>query len=159
MKPSQPELTIEQWKRRALRAEGAIRHALWMSPFAYPKAETAAQMRDRFHQHIEATYPDLITRYSHQPIEVYKRVDACGCEDDGSDEYENDHSEPSDDDEYVCIRSYLGQVCEHCENEDGDGPEWKPYAVEWPCPLIREINATPSDAEVLAASLTPATTT
>ncbi|MFE2912858.1 hypothetical protein [Kitasatospora indigofera] len=147
------ELTVEQWKRRALRAEGAVRHALWMSPLTYNN-ETAEQMRDRFHQHIEATYPDLITRYAHQPIEVYKRVDACGCEDDGSDEYENDHSEPSDDDENVCIRSYLGQVCEHCEDEDGDGPEWKPYAVEWPCPPIRAINATPGNAEVLAAGLT-----
>nr|BEK68811.1 hypothetical protein KPHV_60380 [Kitasatospora purpeofusca] len=137
---TQPDLTAEQWKRRALRAEGAVFHALWMHPLTYNN-ETASEMRGRFHQHIEATYPDLITRSSHQPIQVYARADACGCKEDGSVEYENAHNEPDDEDGYVCLRRPLGRVCEHCEDEDGDGPEWLPDGVLWPCPPIVALNA------------------
>jgi hypothetical protein len=137
--PPETALTVEQWKRRALRAEAAIRHALWMSPLTYSN-ETAAQMRDRFHQHIEATYPDLITRYEHQPAEVFKWADSCDCKDDGSNAYEADHCEEGDDGP-ICSRSPLGMVCGTCRDEDGDGPDWSPDAVEWPCPSIREINA------------------
>jgi hypothetical protein len=132
-------LTAEQWKRRALRAEGALFHALWMHPLTYNN-ETATQMRDRFHQHIEATYPDLITRYSHQPVQVFKYANDCDCVDDGSNEYESDHSE-DDDDGFLCTRSLLGRVCQHCEDEDGDGPEWALYRAEWPCPPIAALNA------------------
>lgn len=146
--------TAEQWQRRALRAEAAVRHALWIRPMTY-QHETAEQMATRFRLHIEATYPDLITRYEHQPIEVYKYADSCGCKDDGTDEYDEDHSVEGEDG-YVCDRSPLGRVCGFCTDEDGAGPEWAPDAVEWPCPPIREVNAIPGDVEVLATAMTPA---
>lgn len=149
------ELTVEQWKRRALRAEGAVRHALWMRPLTY-QDETAAEMTKRFRLHIEATYPDLIVRYEHQPVEVFKYADACDCKDDGSDEYENDHCEDGDDG-YLCSRSPLGRVCQCCEDEEGEGPEWAPYSVLWPCPPIRGLNAL-TDVSVLRAAMTPAAT-
>lgn len=145
------EITAEQWKRRALRAEGAVRHALWMSPLPYPKPETADEMTKRFRMHIEATYPDLIVRYNHQPVEVFKYAGECDCKDEGSRAYENDHCEEGEDGP-LCDRSFLGKVCSHCEDEDGDGPEWSPDRVEWPCPPIREINAQ-TDASVLHAAM------
>jgi len=146
------EITAEQWKRRALRAEGAIRHALWMFPLSYPEPETATEMTNRFRSHIEATYPDLIVRYHHQPLEVYRYAEDCGCEDDGSEEYENDHAQEGEEG-YLCSRSFLGKVCEHCTDEDGDGPEWSPDRVEWPCQPIREANAQ-TDVSVLRAAMT-----
>lgn len=149
--PVHPDLTVAQWKRRALRAEAATRHALWMRPMTYQN-ETAQQMATRFRLHIEATYPDLITRYEHQPIEVYKWADACGCDPDAAG-YENDHDETGDNGEAICSRTPLGRVCESCEDEDGDGPEWLPYSVEWPCPPIAGLDAL-SDASVLAAAMT-----
>lgn len=149
---TRPELTLEQWKRRALRAEGAMFHALWMSPLSYNN-ETAAEMTERFRLHIEAAYPDLITRYVHQPIQVFTYADACDCKDDGSDEYENDHCTEDGEDGYLCVRSLQGRTCEHCEDEEGDGPEWAPYRVEWPCQPIRELDAL-SDVSVLRAAMT-----
>lgn len=154
MTDSTPQLTTEQWKRRALRAEGAVRHALWMRPIGHI-GETADEMAKRFRLHIETTYPDLIVRYSHQPVEVFKWADACDCKDDGSNEYENDHSESADDGEPICSRSFLGSVCQCCEDEDGDGPAWKSEAVLWPCPPIRELNAL-TDVSILRAAMTPA---
>lgn len=133
------ELTLEQWKKRALRAEGAVFHALWMRPLAY-NGETAQIMTDRFHQHMESVYPDLVTRYGHRPVSVVKWADHCDCVDDGSNEYENDHSE-YDGNHFLCSRSPLGRICESCEDEDGNGPEWKSYAVLWPCPTIAELNS------------------
>lgn len=145
---------VAQWQRRATRAEGAMRHALWMSPLAYNN-ETAEAMTTRFRLHIEATYPDLVTRYSHQPVEVFQWADGCSCEDDGSNEYENAHSETDDNDDAICSRTPLGRVCDSCEDEDGDGPEWLPGGVLWPCPPIAELNQL-TDAGVLAAAMTPA---
>lgn len=144
---------IAQWQRRATRAEGAMRHALWMSPLAYNN-ETAEEMTTRFRLHIEATYPDLVTRYSHQPVEVYQWADGCSCLDDGSNEYENAHSETDDNGDAICSRTPLGRVCDNCEDEDGDGPDWCPDRVEWPCPPIAELNQL-TDAGVLAAAMTP----
>jgi hypothetical protein len=147
----QPELTADQWKRRALRAEGAMRHALWMRPIGHI-GETADEMATRFRMHIEATYPDLITRDTHQPVEVWKYAEDCGCEDDGSQEYENDHCEEGEDGP-LCSRSFLGRVCSHREDGEGDGPEWSPDRVEWPCPPIAELNAL-TDVSVLRAAMT-----
>lgn len=156
--PTPAELTVEQWKRRALRAEKAVRHALWMNPLTYQN-ETAAEMTKRFRLHIEATYPDLIVRYDHQPVEVFKYADDCDCvddgtEDDGSNVYDNDHCEEGEDGP-LCSRSFLGLVCSCCKDEEGDGPEWAPYSVPWPCPPIAELNAQ-SDVSVLRAAMTPA---
>ena len=130
---------LDQWKRRALRAEGAVFHALWMRPMAYQN-ETAGQMTDRFRQHIETTYPDLITRYGHQPTEVHQWAELCACVNDGSNEYENDHSELDDSDNAICSRTILGRICGSCEDAEGDGPEWLPDRVLWPCPPIVELN-------------------
>lgn len=149
MPDTQPQPTADQWKRRALRAEAAVRHALWIRPMTYQN-ETAEQMATRFRLHIEATYPDLITRYDHQPIEVWTRADACGCDPDAP-SYENDHDETDENGEALCSRSPLGRVCETCEDEDGDGPDWLPDRVEWPCPPIADLDAL-SDASVLAAA-------
>lgn len=138
---------IEAWKRRALRAEGAVYHALWMRPlgphWAGDGIETAEQMRARFRQHMEHTYPDLITRYEHQRVEVYQIADGCGC-DPEADDYEDVHAESSDDGEFLCSKKRLGFICDSCEDEDGDGPSWKPYAVEWPCPPVAALAAAPA---------------
>jgi hypothetical protein len=124
-----------------------------MSPLTYQN-ETAAEMAERFRMHIEATYPDLIVRYQHQSVEVFRYADDCECEDEGSDEFESDHSEEGEDGT-LCSRSFLGRVCQHCEqseDEEGEGPEWAPYSVPWPCPLIAELNAQ-SDVSVLNAAM------
>ncbi|GAA0704817.1 hypothetical protein GCM10010193_69770 [Kitasatospora atroaurantiaca] len=157
--PTPAELTAEQWKRRALRAEGAMRHALWMSPLTYNN-ETAAEMAKRFRLHIEATYPDLIVRYNHQPVEVFKYADDCDCvddgtESDGSNEYDNDHSMDGEDG-YLCSRSFLGRVCGYCKDEEGDGPEWAPYSVLWPCPPVTALNALTDTAVLRSEMSTPA---
>jgi hypothetical protein len=147
---------LGQWKRRALRAEGAARHALWMSPLAYNN-ETAAQMTERFRIHIEATYPDLVTRFQHQPAEVFQWADGCGCPNDGSNEYESVHSETDDNDQAICSRTPLGRICDSCKDEDGDGPEWLPEGVLWPCPPVAELNKL-TDAGILAAAMARPTT-
>ena len=139
-------LTAEQWQRRALRAEAAVRHALWIRPMAY-QHETAEQMATRFRLHLEATYPDLSTRYEHRPIEVFKWADSCGCDPDGPG-YEADHAESDASGEALCSRSPLGRVCDSCRDEDGDGPEWSSYAVLWPCPPITALDAPAAAATV-----------
>jgi hypothetical protein len=151
-------LTAEQWKRRALRAEGAVRYALWMRPLTRNN-EGAAELADRLRLHIEVTYPDLIVRHRHRPVEVFKWADGCDCPDTGSDGYENDHSESGEDGEPLCGRSFLGLVCEVCrDDEDCAGPEWRPEAVLWPCPPIRELDAQ-SDVSVLRDAMSrPAAT-
>lgn len=134
-----PEPSAEAWKRRALRAEGAVYHALWMRPlgphWAGDGIESAEQMRARFHEHMERTYPDLIVRDQHRRIGVFHVADGCGCDPEAED-FEEQHSESGEDGEYLCSKKFLGYVCGSCEDEDGEGPAWKPYAVAWPCPPI-----------------------
>lgn len=134
---------LARWKRRALRAEGAVYHALWMRPlgphWAGDGIETAEQMRTRFHQHIERTYPDLIVRDQHQRVQVFNIADTCGCDWEAED-FEELHGEIGEDGEALCSKKFLGYVCDSCKNEDGDGPAWKPYSVAWPCPPIAALD-------------------
>lgn len=147
---STPSITAEpDWKTRALRAEAAVHHALWMSPFTYPAAETAEEMTTRFRKHIEAEYPDLIVRHEHRRIEVYKIADSCDC-DPNAEDYDDDHCESSGDGEYLCSKGFLGYVCDSCTDEGGDGPGWKPEAVEWPCPPIAALDTPAGEGEGLS---------
>lgn len=142
-------LTLDQWKTRALAAEEVVRHALWMTPFTHPPVETVDEYRTRLHTHVDASHPEQRIRYQHQPMEVYKLADSpCGCDPD-SEDYEGDHGERDpDSDEYLCMRSHLGWICQTCESEDLDGPEWKPSAVQWPCPPVAAINQAASVIEL-----------
>lgn len=159
---SQPEPLTEQqlahWKRRALRAEAAVYHALWMRPlgphWAGDGIETAEQMRTRFRQHIEHTYPDLIVRDQHQRVEVFNIADMCGCDPDAED-FEEQHGEISGGGEALCSKKFLGYVCDSCEDEDGEGPAWKSYAVEWPCPPIAALDQTPASTAAPAPPVAP----
>lgn len=138
------ELTAEQWKLRALAAEGTVRYALWMQPFTVPQAETIDEYRKRLHAHVDASHPEQRIRCDHQAIEIFKLAELCGC-DPKSDDYEANHCESDPDtDHYLCARNRLGFVCGTCTDEDGDGPEWKPYAVVWPCPPVAALNAAAS---------------
>jgi hypothetical protein len=143
------------WKRRALRAEAAVHHALWMHPLTYsghnaPPTETATEMARRFRQHMEDQYPDLIVRHEHRRVEVFELADSCDC-DPNADDYDDDHCESSGDGKYLCSRSFLGHVCDTCtDEEDEGGPEWKPQAVAWPCPPIAALDSA-ADAKRAAA--------
>lgn len=132
------------WKARALSAEAAVHHALSMAPLRQSgrgtlPIETAEEMAARFRKHIEGRHPALIVRSEHRRTEVFKYADACDC-DTEADDYDDDHCESADDGQYICSRSFLGYVCDSCEDEDGDGPAWKPYAVVWPCPPIAALD-------------------
>ena len=137
---SQPDL-VAHWKRRALQAEAAARIALWARPLTpggrrrTAEPETADQVCARLRQAIEAAFPDLVTRSQHQRIEVYTTADSCGC-DPEAEGYEAEHCESGEDGEELCSKKFLGYVCDSCEAADGDGPAWKTYGVEWPCPPI-----------------------
>jgi hypothetical protein len=145
---------VGQWKRRALRAEGAAHHTLRMQPYILGRRvpETATEVIDRLHEHIRYTYPDIVIRYEHQAVEVYQWADGCACENDGSNAYEAAHDEVDEHDVPICTRTLLGVVCDNCKDEDGDGPEWLTEGVLWQCPPIAELNA-PTDAGVLAAAM------
>ncbi|MCP9209519.1 hypothetical protein [Streptomyces cucumeris] len=101
--------------------------------------EPADQVCTRLRRNIETTYPDLVTRNQHLQVEVYTVADSCGCDPDAED-YEDDHCESGEDGEALCSKQFLGYVCDFCEAEDGDGPEWKPYGVEWPCPPVASLD-------------------
>lgn len=149
-----PDITSTEpaidWKTRALRAEAAVYHALWMRPLSCsgyrpPPTETAAEMATRFRQHLEDHYPDLIVRDEHRRIEVFKIADSCDCDPDAED-YDDHHCESSGDGEYLCAKSFLGYVCGSCSNEEAEnGPPWKPEGVLWPCPPIAALDGTPAD--------------
>lgn len=138
--------TAIDWKARALRAEAAVYHALWMRPLTYsghqaPPDETAADMATRFRQHMEDHYPDLITRHEHRRTEVFKWADSCDC-DPNAEDYDDDHCESDENGQWLCSKNFLGYVCSTCtDEEDAGGPEWKPEAVEWPCPAIAALDA------------------
>ncbi|ELP67629.1 hypothetical protein STRTUCAR8_08605 [Streptomyces turgidiscabies Car8] len=162
---SQPEPLTEQqlahWKRRALQAEAAVGLALWMRPLTpggrrqvTGEPESAEQLCDRLRQNIAATYPHLIVRHEHQKIEVFELADGCGC-DPNADDYEDEHSESSDEGDDLCVKRRLGFICDSCENEDGDGPAWKPYAVEWPCPPIAALDPASTETAAPAPSVAP----
>lgn len=128
----------DYWKNRALRAENAVRYVLWASPHSDEK--TSREYNERIHTHIESRYPDQIVRYTHTRIEVFQLADSCEC-DENDPEYDDWHCESDEAGEYLCGKGFLGYVCEFCEDEEGDGPEWKPESVEWPCQVIRDLDA------------------
>ena len=147
------ELTAEQWKMRALEAETAVRHALFLERSG---RLTAANPNDTLHGYLEFFRPSILIRDEHRPIEVYKWADACDC-DPNADDYEDAHAESAGDaDGMLCSRSFLGRVCEICEDVDErDGPDWKPDAVLWPCPPVAALNgaATAAEANEIARKL------
>lgn len=128
----------DYWKVRALRAENAIRYVLMSSPNSSEKS--AKEYAERIHTYIEDRYPDQIVRYTHTRIEVFQLADSCDC-DENDPEYESWHNEPDENGEPLCGKEFLGYVCEFCEDEEGDGPDWKPESVEWPCRVISYLDA------------------
>lgn len=141
----QPELTAAQWKRRALRAENAIYHALWIRPLPAHSngrpAETPAELVQRLRTDTELLWPDLIVREQHQPIEVADLADECTCDTD-ADDWDENHHERDDHDNLLCSLTILGHVCESCKDEAGDGPSWHPHGVLWPCPPVVALDET-----------------
>lgn len=128
----------DYWKNRALRAENAVRYVMGTQPHRGEK--TAKEFADRVHTHIESRYPDQITRYTHNRIEVFSLAESCDCDRDDP-EYDDWHCESDENGQDLCSRSFLGYVCEFCSDEDDGGPSWKPEAVEWPCRVIRDLDA------------------
>ncbi|MBQ6358610.1 MAG: hypothetical protein IJI97_06665 [Clostridia bacterium] len=128
----------DYWKNRALRAENAVRYVMWTQPHRNEKS--AKEFADRVHTHIESRYPDQITRYTHTRVEVFSLAESCDCDLDDP-EYDDWHCESDENGEDLCSRTFLGHVCEFCSDEDGDGPSWKPEAVEWPCRVIRDLDS------------------
>lgn len=132
------DLTAAQWKLRALEAESAVHHALFLERTGRLGSPDS---KDTLLGYLDWAKPALIVRNQHRPIEVLKWAQACGCDLAAAD-YEDVHAESAGDvDEMLCSRSFLGRVCEVCESEDEEGPEWKPGAVLWPCPSLAAINA------------------
>jgi hypothetical protein len=132
-----------EWKQRASRAEAAMRHVLWLRPeenWRRDHPESAAELVKRIRIWAEASYPDLVTRYEHQASEVFKLAELCDCDPD-AEGFEDAHCEGSEFGEELCSRSLLGLICGVCTDEEGEGPEWKPYAVLWPCPPIAALGA------------------
>ncbi|MFC9285681.1 hypothetical protein [Streptomyces sp. NPDC057052] len=129
--------------RRVHAAEGFARNALAMTPYT---GETAAEFAKRIRFWAERNHPELIVRLEdHQRQDIYRRADDCGCSPD-SDGYDDDHCESDEGGEYLCSRSHFGAVCASCENEDGDGPDWRPDRYEWPCPTIGRLDGLQSKA-------------
>lgn len=139
------DLTAAQWKMRALEAETAVRHALFMERSG---RLVAADPKDTLRGYLEFFRPAILVRDEHRPVEVFKWADACDCDPD-AEGYEDEHAESAGDaDGMLCSRSFLGRVCEICEDiDERDGPDWKPEAVEWPCPSIAALNAAATAVE------------
>ena len=156
------EQQLAHWKRRALQAEAVVHFALWMRPlgphWSGREPETADQLCTRFRAHVEDRYPEQITRYAHQRIEVLELAELCGCPED-ADDWEEFHGESGENGHTLCSKKVLGHVCDSCKDEEGEGPAWLPYAVAWPCPPIAALDQpaapTPTTAP-LAASHGPA---
>lgn len=135
----------DYWKARALRAENVVRYVLLSSPRSTEK--TAKEYADRIHTHIEDRYPDQIVRYTHTRIAVFQLADFCDC-DTNDPEYDDWHCESDEVGEYLCSKSFLGYVCEFCDDEEGDGTfqgkelntVWHRKSAEWPCRVIRELD-------------------
>ena len=127
----------EMTQRRLQVAEGFVRNALAMTPYTN---ETAAEFANRMRFWAERNHPELIVRLEdHQRQEILPRAEDCGC-DPNEDGYDDDHCESDEGGEYLCARKHLGWVCSTCENEDGDGPSWRPDRYEWPCPAIAKLD-------------------
>ncbi|WP_446458705.1 hypothetical protein [Streptomyces rochei] len=127
----------EMLDRRVRAAEGFARNALAMTPFTN---ETATEFAQRMRFWAERNHPELIVRLEdHQRQEILRLAENCGC-DPNSDGYDDDHCESGDDLEDLCARQTLGFVCSTCENEDGDGPSWRPDRYEWPCPTVKRLD-------------------
>lgn len=123
--------------RRVRAAEAVAWHALNISPL---DGETAEQVLARIRFSAERIHPELLVRFEHSRIGIYTLADDCGC-DESSETYDDDHSESDEDGRSLCSKNHHGAVCGDCENEDGDGPSWRPDRHEWPCPTIRALNA------------------
>ncbi|MFG2359444.1 hypothetical protein [Streptomyces sp. NPDC048521] len=122
--------------RRIQAAEAVAWQALNLSPF---ENETARQFADRIRFYAERNHPELIIRFEHSRIEVYKLADFCGC-DPNAEDYDDQHAESDEDGRSLCDKGFLGYVCGNCENEDGDGPDWNPDRYEWPCPSVAALD-------------------
>ncbi|WP_319052649.1 hypothetical protein [Streptomyces europaeiscabiei] len=122
--------------RRVHAAEAVAWQALNITPL---DGETAAQVLARIRYVAERDHPELLLRFEHSRIEIYTVADDCGC-DENAEAYDSDHGESDDDGRYLCSKKFHGHVCGDCENEDGDGPSWRPDRYEWPCPAVAAID-------------------
>ncbi|MFC8925495.1 hypothetical protein ACFT43_06395 [Streptomyces albidoflavus] len=134
-------LGYEVTQRRLRAAEGFARQALDATPFAN---ETASEFARRLRGVAERTYPELILRFEHSRQEIFRIAENCGC-DPNADDYDDDHCESDEGGEYLCGRQHLGSVCDACEDEDGDGPSWRPDRYEWPCPAVSKLDLANGD--------------
>jgi len=123
--------------RRLRAAEAVAWQALHITPHAN---ETADEVLARVRFHAERNYPELVQRFEHPRQEIFPRAMDCGCDPDGE-RYDDDHCESDGGGEYLCTRQHLGSVCGDCENEDEDGPSWRPDRHEWPCPAVTKLDA------------------
>lgn len=129
--------------RRVHAAESVAWQALNITPL---KDETAEQILARIRFSAERNHPELIVRFEHSRQEIYRRAEDCGCDED-SGGYNDDHCESEEGGEYLCGRQHLGSVCANCENEDGDGPAWRPDRYEWPCPTVTRLDSSTTAEE------------
>jgi hypothetical protein len=127
--------------RRAHAAETFARNALAMTPYT---GETAQEFANRLRFCAERNHPELILRFEHSRIEVYKLADFCGCALD-ADDYDEHHGESDEDGRALCSKGFLGWICGDCDNEDGEGPEWSPDRFEWPCPPVARLDGLKAD--------------
>jgi hypothetical protein len=133
--------------RRAHAAEAVAWQALNISPL---DGETAAQLLARIRFHAERNHPELILRFEHSRIEVYKLADSCDCNPD-ADDYDEHHGESDEDGQSLCSKGFLGWICGDCDNEDGEGPDWRPDRFEWPCPPVARLDGLDSRSAAPAA--------
>jgi hypothetical protein len=122
--------------RRVRAAEAVAWQALHITPL---KDETAEQVLARIRYVAERDHPDLLVRFEHDRIDIYTLADDCGC-DENSETYDDDHAESDEDGRYLCSKKHHGAVCGSCENEVGDGPDWRPDRYEWPCPTVARLD-------------------
>jgi hypothetical protein len=123
--------------RRVHAAEAVAWQALNINPL---DGETAEQVLARIRYSAERNHPELLLRFEHPRIDIYTLADDCGCDENGE-TYEDDHGESDEDGRYLCSKKHHGAVCGDCENEDGDGPSWRPDRYEWPCPTVTRLDA------------------
>lgn len=124
--------------RRVHAAESVAWQALNISPL---DGETAEQVLTRIRFSAERNHPELLLRFEHSRIEIYTLAEDCGC-DENADDYDEQHGEADEDGRYLCSKNRHGSVCGSCENEDGDGPDWRPDRFEWPCPTVARLDET-----------------
>jgi hypothetical protein len=138
------KIGYEMAMRRVRAAEAVAWQALNISPL---DGETAEQVLARIRFSAERNHPELLLRFEHSRLDIYTLAEDCGHAE--SDEaFEDDHAESDEDGRYLCSKNHHGAVCATCENEDGDGPAWRPDRFEWPCPTVARLDqaAAPSAA-------------